>query len=370
MSDSQEGVIHNLSSGGVSATHPSQPDFQLLVAPSTSKETNTVRLRLVPVACWKVEDIRFAFDSSFVSPDIQTELQRLVQLREEHKKTDIGTGTTEYPPLSVFGHADPVGHDDYNKALSGRRAAVIYGLLISNDNPAKAVKLWNEVAAQESWGASQRQTMQVATGLSSDVSDSRLFSAYMEAICPKQLRLTAKDFLGRGLDGAGKADYQGCGSFNPLLIFSQDEEKTFEEAGRDQDQSGLNVRNTANAPNRRVMVLLFRVGSQVNPARWPCPRATEGTAACITRFWSNAQKRRKDRLPDKDRKFEETSDTFACRFYHRLVTSSPCERIPSYCPWCLLMSHVPPNEQKIEVECPWCILMSHVPPISQDVVGE
>jgi len=28
-------------------------------------------------------------------------------------------------PLSVFGHADPVGSDDYNKALSGRRAMAV-----------------------------------------------------------------------------------------------------------------------------------------------------------------------------------------------------------------------------------------------------
>jgi hypothetical protein len=32
-------------------------------------------------------------------------------------------------------------------------------------------------------------------------------------------------------------------------------------------------------------------------------------------------------LGDKPRKFEETLDTFACRFYHRLVSQSPCERL-------------------------------------------
>src|SRR5262249_22792088 len=43
------------------------------------------------------------------------------------------------------------------------------------------------------------------------------------------------------------------------------------------------------------------------------------------RFWSDGEKRRTLRLPDKNRTFDETQDTFACRFYHRLVTNSPCE---------------------------------------------
>ena len=32
-------------------------------------------------------------------------------------------------PITVFGHADPVGEDEPNKGLAGRRAQAIYGLL-------------------------------------------------------------------------------------------------------------------------------------------------------------------------------------------------------------------------------------------------
>ena len=73
----------------------------------------------------------------------------------------------EHPesPLSIFGHADPVGNDEYNKGLSGRRATVIYALLISNSDPNTAVRLWEEVAQQEHSDSKQRGQMQALTGL-------------------------------------------------------------------------------------------------------------------------------------------------------------------------------------------------------------
>ena len=73
------------------------------------------------------------------------------------------------------------------------------------------------------------------------------------------------------------------------------------------------------------MVLIFRKGSRVAPFKWPCPRVTEGVAGCKKRFWSDGEKRRSRRLPDEPREFEEAKDTFACRFYSRLVERSPCE---------------------------------------------
>lgn len=127
-----------------------------------------------------------------------------------------------------------------------------------------------------------------------------------------------KDFLGRGKDSAGKGDFQGCGEFNPVLIFSKTEAQQF---STDKDKTD---RNRANAPNRRVMALLFRVGSKIEPAKWPCPRVKEGTTACRKRFWSDASKRRSNQA--ERREHEKSKDTFACRFYDRLSNSSPCER--------------------------------------------
>src|SRR5262249_209529 len=58
-------------------------------------------------------------------------------------------------------------------------------------------------------------------------------------------------------------------------------------------------------------------------ARWPCPRAKEGTTGCRKRFWSDGESRRSSQ--SEQRTFDESQDTFACRFYHRLTSRSPCE---------------------------------------------
>ena len=325
MGNEEAGVLHNSSDGGVAGKHPAASPFEPLVAPSTASQSNKARLRLIPVACWRVDDVRFAFDSSFVTPAITQELQLLISVRAAHKVKDL-RGKVQYPPLSVFGHADPVGNDDYNKGLSGRRATVIYALLISGAEPAKAVSLWEQIASTEKWGASQFQTMQTATGLPTGTSHHELTKAYIKKLCPPELQLSPQDFLAQGADGEGKGDYQGCSEFNPLLIFSQEKQDKFDQGLKAQDPATLEQRNNANSPNRRVVVLLFRVGSKVNPTKWPCPRAGEGTAGCVHRFWSDGESRRSARLPNQDREFSNTRDTFACRFYQRLTTSSPCER--------------------------------------------
>ena len=222
-------------------------------------------------------------------------------------------------PLGVFGHADPVGNDDFNKQLSGRRATVIYALLISTTDPDSAVKLWQRVARAESWGSKERQHMQTVTGLPAGTPESELFKAYMQKLMPPTLKIAKKDFLAQGKDPNGKGDFQGCSEFNPQLIFSKPKNDAFE---KNPDKT---ARNDANSVNRRVMVLLFQKGSKVEPASWPCPRATEGVAGCRARFFSDGESRRTRRLPNLDRTFDDKQDTFACRFYHKLLTDSPCE---------------------------------------------
>jgi len=321
MSDNETAVVHGASDGGVVGKHADPDPFQFLVGPSTSDELNTARLRLIPIACWRVDDIRFAFDSSFVTPEITAELQMLVGLRETFKKKNAATGETVYPPLSVFGHADPVGTDDYNKALSGRRATAVYAILISHSEPDKAVALWRDIAASESWGANQRQKMR--TIVPSETSDGDLVKTYMQKLRPPELQLGVKDFLAQGAGGGGQGDYQGCSEFNPLIIFSRNQETEFEQA------SDKTARNLANAPNRRVLVLLFMPGSKINPSKWPCPNAKDGKTACIRRFWSDGESRRSTHLPDQPRSFQQTQDTFACRFYQRLTNNSPCDGVYS-----------------------------------------
>ena len=143
MSDQTSGQVLGTTDGGAAAEHPPMPTHEAIVSPTTTDQYNTIRAAILPFACWRCDDIRFDFDSSFVRPEITDELQSLAALREKHP------GTT----ISIFGHADPVGDDVYNKQLSGRRATVIYGLLTRDAG------LWENIYNQEQWGTRSIQTM-------------------------------------------------------------------------------------------------------------------------------------------------------------------------------------------------------------------
>ena len=378
MSNQPTSQVLGATGGGVVAEHPTLPTHEVLVSPTPADKRNTIRAAILPLACWRCDDIRFDFDSSFVRPEIANELRSLADLREKHPRATI----------SIFGHADPVGDDVYNKQLSGRRATVIYGLLTRDAD------LWENLYQQEHWDARTIQTMlatvqrpgaapltlsdspvpppgvedatgennssaknppklstpyytgaidgqvgsqttaavkdfQADRGLASDGvvgpnTRRELFLAYMDTICRDQKGQPYSldkydDFLARGEDPGGKGDYQGCSEFNPKLIFSQDEEHRFRQYGHRDE------RNAENALNRRVIALMFRPEAKVSPEFWPCPRVKEGTTACKKRFWSNGEHRRSHHLPTERREFETTQDTFACRFYHRLTVMSPCE---------------------------------------------
>jgi hypothetical protein len=145
----------------------------------------------------------------------------------------------------------------------------------------------------------------------------QLFRDYMDRLCGSDLEVAPDEFLGRGVDPGGKADFQGCSEFNPILLFSKNEQQELARPNKKEE------RDTENAPNRRVLVFLFKQGVSINPKLWPCPRAKEGTAGCRKRFWSDAEKRRANQ--EERREFSKTRDTFGCRFYHRLAEASPCE---------------------------------------------
>jgi len=174
--------LHNASDGGVAGTHSAVADAHILVGPSTAAEKKILLLAgLFPVGCWRVDDVRFEFDSSFVLPAIASEIQALATLRDLHKKpvaprTNLSMPQFIFPPMSIFGHADPVGNDDYNKILSGRRRrAAIYGLLT------RRTDVWEE-SLQQPWQLRRSccrgqvgaigalRTMQSTTALPADTS--------------------------------------------------------------------------------------------------------------------------------------------------------------------------------------------------------
>jgi hypothetical protein len=352
MSTKAEG-LNLVSGGGVAASHPSQMALPVLVGPATADEHNTIRDGILAVACWRMDDVRFEFDSSFIRPEAKEEFTHFIKLKEVYKDS----------PVTIFGHADPVGDDNYNKHLSGRRARAVYGLLTRNTD------IWEELFKKpfqgDNWGTRSIQVMLAALGhydgpingaLDKKTQDAvksfqsspqgeglkvdgdpgkntrpRLYKAYMDMLCaradgtPFQLD-PAQDFLARGADaGHLKGDIQACSEFNPVLLFSRAENEEFKKPSRKKERDAINT------PNRRVVAFFFRPGFEVSPDDWPCPAVplnpnvpdSKGIKTCKDRFWSDGEARRS--FKEERREYINTHDTFACRFYDRLARRSPCE---------------------------------------------
>lgn len=292
-----------------------QLDVLVQLPPAGGSERATVRERLVPVGAMQVDDAHFDFDSSFVRPEAQGDFVVI----------DIVRAANPGAPLSLFGHADPVGDDEYNKILSGRRALAIFAVLV------RRTDLWERLHARphgrDDWGAPVFATMRAALGITdgstgvpaSAAARASLFLAYMDFLCrdllgrPYTLQ-PARDFLARGADKDGKGDVQGCGEFNPDVILPSN------FPGRDQ-RGPHAARDAANAPNRRVVALFFAAGSSAAPADWPCPRALDGTAACRKRLWSDAARRRAPGAALREHRAD--GQTYACRFYDRIALEDP-----------------------------------------------
>ena len=326
--------------GGFAAEHPTHRLPILLVAPSTSPgEFNAIRFAHVPFACWSLGDVRFEFESSFIKPEVAEETPLLAQLLEKHTHAGVR------PAPCIFGHADPVGDDDFNKELSGRRASAVYALLTRDAD--RWEHLFSHPFAGDHWGQAAIHRMLAAVGPAAEADPAAesdpagavkafqedhgltadgivgpktrkaLFLAYMDAICVgaggAPFRLEKTEFLAGGVDPGGKGDVQGCGEFNPALLLSKHDLQTLPKPKRDAE----------NTPNRRVVTFLYRPGARVDAARWPCPRVGEGVAGCKKRLWSDGEARR---TPGEERReYKLTRDTFACRFYDRLAKRSPCE---------------------------------------------
>jgi hypothetical protein len=298
---------------------------------------NTLRAPLAPTATWMLEDIHFALDSSFIQPEAAEAFALLAAIRHDNPGA----------PLSLFGHADQSGDEAYNKTLGGRRAIAVYAMLT------RRVDLWEQLYSHpfgnDTWGDPALQVMidtvhkgtspapgpsassassssASSASASSPAKTSRppspdkaaramLFRDYMDEICrdlggtPFTLDPTT-DFLARGADKDGKGDYQGCGELNPVLILSAAETRAL--AG----DANKAARAAANAPKRRVTGVFLAAGAKVEPAKWRCPRATEGNAVCHKRLWSDAPKRARPGLGPRTQ--AQDGETFACRFYDRL----------------------------------------------------
>ena len=277
----------------------------LSIAPTdVDQEHNTLRAPLRPIASWELADHHFAFDSSFILPSMTEDLAELVMLVRANPES----------PLAIFGHADPTGDAGYNKLLSGRRATALFAVLT------RRVDLWTQLF-QNPMGRDDWKKDDLAGRLMRGVVEPggtspalTLFQRYMDAIAVDQDRaaftVAPASFLGRGADPKGRGDFQGCGEFNPLRVFSIAEATTF------RSPANKEARDEANAVNRRVTVFLFSRGTRIDLAAWPCPRAGEGIGRCQKRLWSDAGVRRANAARRREQPADR--DTFACRFYDRL----------------------------------------------------
>jgi outer membrane protein OmpA-like peptidoglycan-associated protein len=372
--EKKQGTIHSSTDGGVVGKHDDSSPTPLLVAPTTADESNRARLRLIPTACFRIDDVRFKFDSSFVLPEAKTEMLSFADLRKSDPRVKDA-------PISIFGHADPsylgnfdlhastyVSGDEYNKILSGRRAIAIYALLVRD--PSFWNTLYTNHLGGDVWGAdaiqiildalgqgqasssfggsSQGSSTSANSARAQDIANDsgqrqQLFLQYMTFLCGDLKLDKSADFLARGAGQDLKGDVQGCGRFNPLLLFSTEDEARFKESFANKDEATLRgERDPGNAINRRVVILVFRKGSQVLPSRWPCPTYKDGPDICKQRFFSGDKPgdiRRSTHDSGAEHRFEDKHDTFACRFFQRISDGSPCDNIdPPPPPICKITS--------------------------------
>ncbi|MBK8258036.1 MAG: hypothetical protein IPK82_35890 [Polyangiaceae bacterium] len=288
---------------------------------------------------------------SFVLPGAKKSLLLLHDMLEQRKGAVI----------SLFSHADPTGDDARNKEWSGRRGRAVLGVLIHQ--PTIWKDLYRNPIEGDNWGppaaliilsvltkksgkaagepyysgtfspdennalAQAVGDFQADEGLDkngelSDETLEKLFQRYFDYLTTKEGTepkvLGSEAFLAKLSGSDYRGDVQGCSEFNPLVVFSSAEQILFDSQGHEIQRSA------ENAANRRVLVLFFPPGSEVDIQSWPCPSAVGGEDKCQSRFWSNGPARRSP--SDKRRLFESTRDTMACRFYHRFVDKSPCER--------------------------------------------
>ena len=308
MGDPTSGTVFQADDSGLIAEHTLPTVRPFFASPTREVKQNAISQAIVPMACLNLGDVLFEFDSSVVLDEAGRILSQLPALRASRPSAN-----GDLPLVSIFGHADPTGDEVYNKALAGRRAKAVFALL-THDAAA-----WDELFRQPFGGDDWSKKMGLAVrtealGLPASTPRQQTFLAIMQAMCP--VPLLRADFLGRGADAKGKADFQGCGEFNPLLLLSADELKTLSNAQR----------NTQYVVDRRVVVFLFKPEIRLDVANWPCPRASEGPVGCRKRFFVNAASRLTPG-PARKRHKGPLDETFACRFYDIIAGNSPCERI-------------------------------------------
>lgn len=156
--------------------HPDQ-SYEVAVAPFFNQEeepVNSLRPALMTVACWRLDDKFFDFDSSFIIPEAKPEFARLGELHADYAES----------PMSIFGHADPTGTEAYNKSLSGNRARALFGLLVRDLDD------WEALFHEGSWGLQSSQ--RILAHLNRDSTERRRLRS-----SPRSPKMARSRLLGR-----------------------------------------------------------------------------------------------------------------------------------------------------------------------------
>jgi hypothetical protein len=135
----------------------------------------------------------FAFDSAFPTPGVASMLRHTADLVAAHPDAKLG----------LFGHCDPTGSDDYNKALSDRRAILVLSLMTGD------LDLFEEVAEGEDWGLAEYQVMLRALGNNPGAIDGELGDLTRAAIA------AFRDEYGRDVHHASSVRKRAHGSLSP-----------------------------------------------------------------------------------------------------------------------------------------------------------
>ena len=240
-----------------------------------------------------LQDVTFGFDKSFLHPSQASALKAMCDA--------IGKWREEYPDgkLAVFGHADAVGKEDYNKGLAERRAQSILAFLLKDPQG------WEDLWKSEKWGLAPIQGLLRHLGHDPGATDGKSGPKTQAAV---------KSFQGaNGLaeDGeAGpdtrKALFQAfIAEGNGLTLKKKDFDDINGEAGAGCSEFNLIEKTLgACAANRRVAVFLLKSNRNF-PIQYPCKKGDTGM--CKKQV---------------GRKGERRTAGFGCFFYDGLVVET------------------------------------------------
>ncbi len=319
--------------GVIAARQQFKENFKNPVQSSAVKKTTNVYQQVLhPIACWKIDDIYFDFDKSFIKQKAVLAFSKLKELNDQLTR-EFRSVYKETPQFSLFGHADPVGQPDYNKILSENRAIAVYGVI--TNNPEK----WKEIFKKKDDiiylqkrlnGTKLSEKESFYDGPINGIMDTKTENAvrsYMEYLFPKEAKFSDENFLGKG-----KYAYQGCSEYNPVLMFSYQEDRELNKPKNKKE------RDRQNQINRRVTGFFFRPGLKNLDEFWPCKFAPD-IQSCYTQLLEPKKLRlsfqdenRREHGVTNVKEHGPDKDTFVCKFYSQVASDSKCETYKLFLP--------------------------------------